>query len=122
VLSRRPEWTTPYAEPGKRVEKIVVEILQAFLQIEQIGIHDNFFELGLTSLDLVQVNGKLHKALGNRNPVALLFEYPTVHSLSKYLEQNQGEACNPDDEPERKENLDQIKNKLKRLSSQSKRL
>ena len=50
--------------------------------VDQIGLQDNFFDLGGHSLLVVEAQAKLRQALGFDLPVVKLFQYPTVSSLA----------------------------------------
>ncbi len=76
----------PYEPPSNHLENRVADIVKTFLHMEQVGINDSFFELGATSLDIVQLNGRLSKALDRDIPVVTLFRHPTVRALAKGLE------------------------------------
>ena len=59
TIHQRPQLTVEYVEPGNETEKKLADVWRNFLGIQCVGIYDNFFELGATSLDLIQVNGRL---------------------------------------------------------------
>jgi acyl transferase domain-containing protein/NADPH:quinone reductase-like Zn-dependent oxidoreductase/acyl carrier protein len=82
----RPHMSTDYTPPANKNEKMIAEIWQEFLGLEKVGIHDNFFELGASSLDIIQVNNKLNALLGEELSVVNFYTYPTVHSLVDFLE------------------------------------
>ena len=48
-------------------------------------MRDNFFDLGGHSLLVVRIHGKLQKIIGKDIPIITLFQYPTIGSLSNYL-------------------------------------
>ncbi|MDB9524395.1 SDR family NAD(P)-dependent oxidoreductase [Oscillatoria sp. CS-180] len=79
----RPQLTTPYAPPRNDVEQTITTIWQELLGVEQVGIHDSFFDLGGHSLLAIQAISRLRQAF----PVAiemrsLLFEAPTVAGIA----------------------------------------
>jgi acyl transferase domain-containing protein len=84
-VQERPVLSTPYVTPTNKMEEMIANVWSKFLGIEKIGIHDNFFELGATSLDIIQVNNKLKTLLKQSIPVVRMFEFPTVNSLAKRL-------------------------------------
>ncbi len=98
---QRPELSTKYIEPEDELEQILVEIIQHFLNIEKVGIDDNFFELGLSSLDLVQIAVTFKKVLKKEVPVVILFKYSTVRALAGYMKQDREKKDSPavKDEP-----------------------
>jgi acyl transferase domain-containing protein/acyl carrier protein len=81
----RPQLLTPYVAPGNRVEEELSRIWQNYFNIEEIGVEDNFFELGATSLDIIQLNRKIKEVLGKDLPVVTLFRYPTISDLAVHL-------------------------------------
>ena len=55
--------------------------IQKVLGIGQVGIHDNFFEIGGTSLKGVQLIAQLRREFDVNIPVVTLFERPTIDSM-----------------------------------------
>lgn len=84
----RPRLSTPYVEPQSEMEQTLAEVWQEFFGIDRVGIHDNFFDLGATSLDLVQLSAKFKKATGRDVPVVNLFRYPMISALAQFLGQD----------------------------------
>lgn len=68
--------------------KFVQELIQDILQTEeQPEPGDRFLDIGLDSLMIVEVSNQIQVELGNRTdvPATLLFDYPRVSDLSRYL-------------------------------------
>jgi acyl carrier protein len=84
----RPELQTDYVAPETPLQKEIAAIWSAALGIEQIGIHDNLFELGGNSLIGLRIVARLKKDLGIEIPVSALFEGPTVSTLSQLIEKS----------------------------------
>ena len=83
-----PEGISPeqeYVAPKTEVEQHLAQIWQDVLQIEKVGIYDNFFEMGGNSLLLVKVISKLQKLLKMELQVVELFKYPNIYYLSEYI-------------------------------------
>jgi amino acid adenylation domain-containing protein len=87
----RPDLETGYTAPATEIERIIAGIWQEALQVEEVGIHDNFFDLGGHSLLMMQVRNRVQAAVARDLSVVDLFKYPTIRSLAEYLGQ-QGEA------------------------------
>ena len=81
----RPELTTDYVAPEAELERSIAAIWQETLKLEQVGVHDNFFDLGGHSLNLIHVHGKLKASLSRDIPMVDMFKYPTVHTLAAHL-------------------------------------
>ncbi|MEA5617546.1 amino acid adenylation domain-containing protein [Cronbergia sp. UHCC 0137] len=80
--------TDNFLPPQTKIEQAIADIWQQILAIENISIHDNFFDLGGHSLLIVRMQGQLHLKLNQNIPLVDLFRYPTINSLAKYLTQN----------------------------------
>ena len=74
-----------YVMPNTEVERTIAGIWQKALAIEKVGIYNNFFELGGNSLLLVKINQQLQEELGLELSIVDMFNYPTIYSLSQYL-------------------------------------
>jgi acyl carrier protein len=81
----RPELTTAYTPPSSNLEQQIAEIWQDLLQVDKVGIHDNFFDLGGHSLLIVQLRSRLEEFLNREIPLVTLFQYPTIEALATYL-------------------------------------
>ena len=80
-----------YVAPQNELEKIIAGIWQELLNVEKIGVHDNFFDLGGHSLLIVQVHSRLHEVVDKELSITDMFRYPTIEKLTKYLIQEQNE-------------------------------
>ncbi|MBH8567023.1 amino acid adenylation domain-containing protein [Nostoc sp. CENA67] len=84
----RPEIAANYEMPQTETEILIATIWQETLQLEKVGIHDNFFDLGGHSLLMVQIHHKLQKMFAQEISMIEMFKYPTINSLAKHLTQN----------------------------------
>ncbi|MEW6736803.1 MAG: SDR family oxidoreductase, partial [Acidobacteriota bacterium] len=80
---------TNYVAPQTETAQIVAAVWQQVLQLEKVGLYDNFFDLGGHSLLIIQVRNKLQEILGRDIPIIELFRYPTVDALAVYLSNEQ---------------------------------
>ncbi|SNS48086.1 amino acid adenylation domain-containing protein [Granulicella rosea] len=67
-------------------EQVVAEAWRAALGAAHIGLDDNFFDIGGTSLLLVAVRARLQEALKRTVAITWMFECTTVRSLAKRLD------------------------------------
>jgi amino acid adenylation domain-containing protein len=74
-----------YTAPRTNEEKIVAEIWQESLKINQIDVFSNFFEIGGHSILAVNVMIKIEKMTGLRIPLSTLFQYSTVEKFAELL-------------------------------------
>lgn len=75
--------------PRTKTEKIIATLWQEALQLKNVSLHDNFFDLGGHSLLIVQVQQKIEEIFDVNLPVVEIFRYPTVSALAEFLEQEQ---------------------------------
>ncbi|MGL5794534.1 MAG: non-ribosomal peptide synthetase, partial [Waterburya sp.] len=78
--------------PSNQQERIIAEIWQEVLQKENIGVNDNFFDIGGHSLLLAQVQEKLEKFLHINLEITDFFKYPSISSLANYLSQRENNS------------------------------
>jgi len=76
--------------PRNEEEELLLKIWQNVLELEQIGIHDNFFDLGGASIQSIQVVAKANM-YGYRIGVENIFEHQTIAELAAFI---QGELEN----------------------------
>jgi len=72
--------------PRSEIEKIIAGIWQEVLNLKDVSTDENFFDLGGHSLLLAQVHSKFPQNLKNKISMVDLFKYPTIHTLTHYLE------------------------------------
>lgn len=82
---KRSAVASAYVAPADETEQIIARLWQDVLQIERVGSQDNFFDLGGTSLRMVQINRRLCDALQRAIPVLQMYQHPTVSSLARSL-------------------------------------
>jgi amino acid adenylation domain-containing protein len=84
---QRPNIRSDYRMPRNIAEKAITGIWQEVLNLERVGTHDNFFDLGGHSLLLVQVHAKLKEKFKSDLSLIELFKYPTIIDLTKHIMQ-----------------------------------
>ena len=68
------------------LEYSIARIWQMVLAAEEVGLDDNFFDVGGSSLLLIAVRTGLQEQLDRPIPVTWMFEYTTIRSLARKLE------------------------------------
>ncbi|HXJ43132.1 MAG TPA: non-ribosomal peptide synthetase, partial [Bryobacteraceae bacterium] len=82
-----PDWNsldpaTPYEAPTQQFEDVITQVYANVLGVEQVGIHDDFFELGGNSLQAVRVVSNLRSMLNLEIAVRAIFEIRTPGGLA----------------------------------------
>lgn len=72
--------------PMSPVEQTIARIWAEVLQQPEVGVEDNFFDVGGHSLLLLRVLGSLERDFPDRVTMLDLFEYPTIASLARFIE------------------------------------
>jgi tyrocidine synthetase-3 len=92
-----------YEAPRNNVEEKLVHIWSDTLKVDNIGINDNFFNLGGHSLKATSLISKIHKEFNVEIPLIEIFKSPTLKEMSEYIrnsEKNIYEAIEPIEEKE----------------------
>lgn len=83
VFSQQRE--NEYVAPTTKNQEVLCNIWKKVLDRDQIGITDNFFDLGGHSLTAVTVVSEVYKALSVQLNLATIFKYPTVSGLANEI-------------------------------------
>jgi len=102
--------------PRNEVERIITGIWQEVLKVEEVGVHDNFFDLGGHSLLMFQIQGKLRQAFGTELSTIDLFKYPNISSLAERLSQEQINPVSFQSEQRQAQKQKEAINRQQRLS------
>jgi len=81
-----------YVAPRNELERAIARVWREVLQVERVGVKDNFFESGGSSLLIVKLHARLKEALGRDVPVMELFRHSTIDALARKLAE-EGEAA-----------------------------
>lgn len=71
--------------PRTKIEVQLTALWQQVLEIQDLGIHDNFFDRGGHSLKAAQLFYLLEHVFGRTLPLATLFQVPTIAELAEVL-------------------------------------
>ena len=75
----------PHVAPSTPTEQALAEIWRQIFELEQIGIHDKFFELGGDSIRSIQVRA-LAEERGLYCSVQDIFTHQTIHELGAAID------------------------------------
>ncbi|MEO1373245.1 MAG: amino acid adenylation domain-containing protein [Cyanobacteria bacterium J06635_10] len=76
-----------FVAPSTPTEEILAKLWMEVIGRKQVGIYDNFFEIGGNSLLIIEVESKVREIFNTNISVNDLFKYPTISNLAKYLSQ-----------------------------------
>jgi len=69
-----------------KTQKTIIALWKNLLEIKQIGIQTDFFEVGGDSLLLTQLRTKIGKTFGVTLPLSLLFRHTTIEDLALVID------------------------------------
>ena len=106
-----PEYSRPsnaplLKKPTTKIQKDLAKVWAELLRVPEIGVLDNFFEMGGTSLLAQKTVATLRRTYNYEIPIIKLYQHPTISELSSYLEP-------------KKENKSKVKVARKRSNSSS---
>jgi surfactin family lipopeptide synthetase A len=79
----RPDLDTPYAPPRNAVEKVLGQLWARALGFHEVGVHDDFLELGGNSLVAMRLLAAIEERFGQDIPLASTFDYPTIAGFAR---------------------------------------
>jgi amino acid adenylation domain-containing protein len=79
--------------PSGELERTLAQLWQGILKVQNVGLDDNFFDLGGDSLLLVAVHSNLQKLLRTEIPLTDLFEFSTIRKLAQHLGRTESKAA-----------------------------
>ena len=84
-----PEYTAgEYRAPTGPLEEALAGIYAHVLGVDRVGVDDSFFDLGGDSISAMRLVKSVNAVLDADLMVTTVFEAPTVHMLSPYLQQH----------------------------------
>jgi amino acid adenylation domain-containing protein len=117
----RPALEAAYVAPKTGIECRIATVWQEVLGLEQVGVRDNFFDLGGDSLLLTQVHRRLQDIMQQDIPIVDLFDHPTINALVEYVSQQGSALTSLQPSEELVEGLRAGKNRRKQLSHRRQR-
>lgn len=74
-------------EPSTETEQMVLDIWKELLHLNQIGVTDNFFEVGGQSITAITISSKIYSKCNKMLTVKDIFVRPTVREQAEYLDE-----------------------------------
>lgn len=76
-----------YVAPRTPLEQRLAAIWEDVLGVRPIGVTDDFFDLGATSIVAAQLFTEIEKGLGADLPIVPIFQAPTIEQLAQLVDQ-----------------------------------
>jgi len=102
---------TEYVAPRNETEEKLAAIVGELLEIEKVGVYDNFFDLGGHSLLATQFIARIRKEFDVELPLRTIFEKMTVSEIATEIEQLKAQGQTAVDMP-----------KIKRVAREARRV
>ncbi|MGB2572597.1 non-ribosomal peptide synthetase [Micromonospora citrea] len=83
--TQRPDLGVEFVAPTTDEERLLTGIFADVLGIDHVGTHDNFFDLGGTSLQSATVATTIDETTDTVVPVSQIHRTPTPHTLAHWL-------------------------------------
>ncbi len=99
----RPSLSNSYVEPQSQIEKELADTWKDLFRISEVGILDDFFELGGDSLKAITVINNIYKKFEVELPLTDFFKFSTIEKLGAYLTASDKKAYIPINKVEEKE-------------------
>lgn len=98
VLSELAALDQPAVEgagQGDDLEQSIREICNAIVVDRPVGLDDNLFEIGISSLALTQIHARIEELYPGEMDISDVFEYPSIRELAAYMS---ARRANPENE------------------------
>ena len=76
----------PQVRSRTEIEEKLKTICDAALEGKRIDIHDNLFEIGASSLKLIEIHEQIDREYPGKVDLTELFDFPTIAELAQHLE------------------------------------
>jgi acyl-CoA synthetase (AMP-forming)/AMP-acid ligase II/acyl carrier protein len=76
----------PASETRSAIEEKLKTICESALEGKRVDTHDNLFEIGASSLKLIEIHEQIDREYPGQVDLTELFDYPTIAQLATHLE------------------------------------
>jgi len=90
-----------YAAPQSDLEATIAAVVAEVFRMTRPSVEENFFDLGGSSIAMLEVHRQLKARLDREFPIVLLFQYPTIRALAAHLAGGPGDAVPAGDASQR---------------------
>ncbi|CAM5566609.1 non-ribosomal peptide synthetase [Streptomyces viridifaciens] len=89
----RPDGEVPYRAPGDRIERRLTVLWQEILDVEPVGVDDDFFDLGGHSLTASRITREITAEFGAVIRARAFYLNPTVAGLAEHIRTQRSEPA-----------------------------
>jgi acyl-CoA synthetase (AMP-forming)/AMP-acid ligase II/acyl carrier protein len=86
LAALRASMRGPVSASRTDIEEKLRNICDAALEGKKLDLHDNLFEVGASSLKLIEIHEQIDREFPGQIDLTELFDYPTIAELSAHLE------------------------------------
>ncbi|MCP5049095.1 MAG: amino acid adenylation domain-containing protein, partial [bacterium] len=84
-----------YEAPGTPVEEKLVSIWQEILNVDRIGINDDFFNLGGHSIKVIRLTGYIKRDFNVDFSLQAVFKHTTIKAQARFISSSEHSRYNP---------------------------
>jgi len=95
--SERPQIDTPLVEPRTPIEEVLSAIWADVLSLDEVGVNDDFLELGGDSLKATRIISRVISTFQVEVQLEELFDSPTISDMALVVAQYQAVGADEDD-------------------------
>jgi len=92
LVRLRAAQRTPATGARSLIEEKLKTICDAALEGKRVDIHDNLFEIGASSLKLIEIHEQIDREYPGKVDLTELFDYPTIAELAQHLQSKLAQA------------------------------
>ena len=86
LAALRSARTSPETKSRNEIEEKLKSICDAALPGKRLDIHDNLFEVGASSLKLIEIHEQIDREYPGKVDLTELFDFPTIAELAQHLQ------------------------------------
>ena len=86
LAALRSARTSPESKSRNEIEEKLKSICDAALPGKRLDIHDNLFEVGASSLKLIEIHEQIDREYPGKVDLTELFDFPTIAQLAQHLQ------------------------------------
>jgi amino acid adenylation domain-containing protein len=108
-LGKKLSTGVQHVAPKSDIQVVIAEIWKKVLKLDKVGIYDNFFDLGGTSIDMIHLNSELKEKFNRDITIVALYRYTTIDALSRFLDDDNRDVENSPASSRNRERAGKIK-------------